>query len=346
MACYYPMDAVVFEDGSVKVLGSSGQRNDIHIQDGHYLRHIQVPCGKCIGCRLEYSRQWAIRCMKELETTQGQSWFLTLTYDNDHLPRKVFEEEASGVRVEMPTLKPKDLQDFVKRLREKLRRRGHKEPFRFFACGEYGDELKRPHYHMIAFNLPLDDLVFYKAIKGHEYYNSEFLDECWNNQGFVVASDVNFECCAYVARYVMKKAKGPDGFSYASDNNLEEEFVRMSRRPGIGRDYYELHKSEIYGHYDPNFKQYYLGYDNIGYQHTLNGSILLKPAKYYDKLFDVESTRDHLLYEKIKARRAKKSERVNQLKMANTSVSSREYRGILERDKQQQTTLLKRELDI
>lgn len=345
MACYYPMDAIQYEDGTVKVLGSSGASNFDHFQDGHYLRHIQVPCGKCIGCRLEYSRQWAIRCMKELETTQGPSWFLTLTYDNEHLPRKVFEEDASGVRVEMPTLKPKDLQDFIKRLREKLRRRGH-EDFRFFACGEYGDELKRPHYHMIAFNLPLDDLEFYKSIRGHEYYNSKFLDDCWLGQGFVVASDVNFECCAYVARYVMKKAKGPDGFSYASSNDLVEEFTRMSRRPGIGRYYYEKNKTKIYGHYDPVFNQYYLGKDNIGYQHTLNGSILLKPAKYYDKLFDVESTRDHLLYQKIKARRAAKALNVNQVKMSQTSVSSIEYRGILERDKQQQSTLLKRELDI
>jgi len=330
MACYYPMEAVKFYDGSVKVTGllEDGTHSRRYLDDSNVKEFLQVPCGKCIGCRLEYSRQWAIRCMKELETTQGPSWFLTLTYDNEHLPRKVFEEDASGVRVAMPTLKPEDLQNFVKRLREKLRRRGH-EDFRFFACGEYGDELKRPHYHMIAFNLPLDDLEFYKSIRGHEYYNSKFLDDCWLNQGFVVASDVNFECCAYVARYVMKKAKGPQGFSYASDNNIVEEFTRMSRRPGIGRAYYELHKDEIYKK------------DNIGYMPTINGPILLKPAKYYDKLYDVEYD-----IEAIREKRQAKSQKINFLKMSQTSVSSTEYRGILERDKEMQTSLLKRELDI
>lgn len=330
MSCYYPMEAVKYYDGSVKVTGAleNGMHSQRFKDDPNVKEFLTVPCGKCIGCRLEYSRQWAIRCMKELETTKGPAYFLTLTYDNDHLPYHSYLEEGSGIKVSMPELRPKDLQDFIKRLRERLRAKGV-ENFRFFACGEYGDELKRPHYHMIAYNLPLDDLEYYKSIRGHEYYNSKFLDECWHNQGFVVASDVNFECCAYVARYVMKKAQGPNGFSYASDNGLVDEFVRMSRRPGIGREYYELHKDEIYKK------------DNIGYLPTQNGPILLKPAKYYDKLYDVEYD-----LEAIREKRVAKAQQVEALKMSQTSVSSIEYRGILERDKAQKISLLKRNLDI
>ena len=344
MACYYPMEAVRFYDGTVKVTGASA--SDFHSAKYKDLvkEFLQVPCGKCIGCRLEYSRQWAIRCMKELETCEGPAYFLTLTYDNEHLPRKTFEEDASGVRVSMPELRPRDLQLFVKRLRENLRRKGV-ENFRFFACGEYGDELKRPHYHMIAYNLPLDDLEFYKSIRGHEYYNSKFLDECWENQGFVVASDVNFECCAYVARYVMKKATGPNGFSYASDNDLCDEFTRMSRRPGIGKAYYDLHKDEIYGHveYDPQLqKAVRVGAkDNIGYMPTINGPILLKPAKYYDKLYDVEYDMQDL-----KEKRADKAQRISMMKMSQTTVSSIDYRRICEEDKQSKIALLKRSIDI
>ena len=331
MSCYYPMEAVRFNDDTIKVTG--------HLEDGFHSRKytnnpnviefLSVPCGKCIGCRLEYSRQWAIRCMNELKYTEGQSWFLTITYDNEHLPRMNYVEEASGVTVGMPTLAPKDLQDFFKRLRERIRRSGGPE-LRFFACGEYGDQLKRPHYHAIVFNLNLDDLKFYKAIRGHEYYNSDFLDDVWGHRGFVVASDVNFEACAYVARYVMKKAKGPEGFSYASENGLVDEFVRMSRRPGIGRKFYEYHKDKMYLS------------DYMGFYPTQKGPIKLKPVKYYDKLFDVD---DHDMMELVKLKRKTESKRANELMMSQTSVSSLEYRAILERDKQSKAALLKRDYE-
>lgn len=331
MPCYYPMEAVRFRDDTIKITGhlENGFHSKMYTNNLNVKEFLSVPCGKCIGCRLEYSRQWAIRCMNELKYTVGQSWFLTITYDNEHLPRMNYVEEASGVTVGMPTLKPKDLQDFFKRLRERIRRAGGGD-IRYYACGEYGEQLKRPHYHAIVYNLNLDDLDYYKSIRGHDYYNSKFLDDVWGNRGFVVASDVNFEACAYVARYVMKKAKGPQGFSYASDNGLVEEFVRMSRRPGIGRQFYEDHKEKMYLN------------DFMGFYPTQNGPIKLKPVKYYDKLFDVD---EHETMELIKKRRREEAKRANELLMSQTSVSSSDYRAILEREKQSKAALLKRDYE-
>jgi len=343
MACYYPMQMVRYGSGDVEYLGPAGDNpmtftyRDPGTLD--FKKFFTVPCGKCIGCRLEYSRQWAVRCMNELKTTEGQSWFLTITYDNDHLPRRTFQAEETGVRVEMPTLRPKDLQDFFKRLRERLRRAG-KPDIRYYACGEYGDELKRPHYHAIVFNLNLDDLVYYKSIRGHEYYNSSFLDSVWANQGFIVCSDVSFEACAYVARYVMKKAKGPAGISYASDNNLEEEFVRMSRRPGIGYQYFLDHKDEMYKIEKDHYGVKHIKNDSMGFYPSNNGPIKLKPVKYYDKLFDVD---EHLDLLRIKASREMKAKRRNEAIMSNMSITSGEYRLVQMRDKEQQLSLLHRD---
>ena len=44
----------------------------------------EIPCGHCIGCRLEYSRQWANRCLLEMQQHE-QNCFITLTYDDEHI---------------------------------------------------------------------------------------------------------------------------------------------------------------------------------------------------------------------------------------------------------------------
>lgn len=96
---------------------------------------IPAPCGKCIACRVNRSEEWAgrIQCEYENACEQGlQSYFVTLTYNDYNLP-------------ENSSLKPKDLQDFLKRLRSRV------GAFRYFACGEYGGKNGRPHYHLCVF---------------------------------------------------------------------------------------------------------------------------------------------------------------------------------------------------
>lgn len=215
---------------------------------------LSIPCGQCIGCRLEKSRQWAIRCSLESQLYQN-SYFLTLTYDDEHLPK-------SG------SLVPDDLQKFLKRLRRYVEYHGSDKKIRFFACGEYGDNFLRPHYHAIIFNLDISDLKsFSTSFSGDIYYTSETINQIWKN-GYVIIGEVTFESCAYVARYVTKKMTGSQADFYYEGR--QPEFVRMSRRPGIGSAWLDQYKSDVYPH------------DYI----VIRDGIKVKPPKYFDKLFE------------------------------------------------------------
>ena len=101
--------------------------------DGKALQNLEVPCGKCIGCRIAKRKEWSLRMLHEL-TYHPQSSFVTLTYDDYHLPPCC-------------SLKKRHLQLFLKRLRKNLGERRIK----YFACGEYGGQTMRPHYHAILF---------------------------------------------------------------------------------------------------------------------------------------------------------------------------------------------------
>lgn len=215
---------------------------------------LSIPCGQCIGCRLEKSRQWAIRCSLESQLYEN-SYFLTLTYDDEHLP-------ASG------SLVPEDLQKFLKKLRRYIEYHVSDEKIRFFACGEYGDNFQRPHYHAIIYNLAIPDLKrFSTSFNGDTYYTSETINQIWKN-GYVIIGQVTFESCAYVARYVTKKITGDQADEHY--NGREPEFVRMSRRPGIGAAWLDKYQTDVYPH------------DYI----VIREGIKVKPPKYFDKLFE------------------------------------------------------------
>ena len=223
---------------------------------------IYVPCGQCVGCRLEYSRQWAMRCVHEFETAGRVGSFITLTYNPDNLPPdgKVHKDHV---------------QKFFKRLRKKFG-----NGIRFFACGEYGHNFKRPHYHAIIFGLQFTDLMIHTVKHGYQYYRSPTLERLWP-YGFSLVGNVTFESAAYVARYVFKKQKGDD-----VDDSLQP-FVLMSRMPGLGHDWYNKYKNQIY----PN--------DFI----VIRDGITCKPPQYYDSLLEKDNPE---LYEQVKkARQAK-----------------------------------------
>lgn len=187
---------------------------------------IKIPCGKCIGCKLEHSRQWALRCMHE-KRMHTASAFLTLTYDNKHLP-------AGN------TLVKRDLQLFMKRLR-KIFGTG----VRFFACGEYGETSGRPHYHVLLLNSDFVDKKPVTTRSEHPYYTSALLSKLWT-AGSHIIGNVDFDSAAYVARYCTKKITGPKAAEHYKGRT--PEFLVMSRRPGIGTAYLEKFKSEMYTH--------------------------------------------------------------------------------------------------
>ena len=288
-SCYHPLRAIrTFNVENINT-GDKVPKAKITVLKGQYnpdnipvnmppnSEYISLPCGKCIGCRLQYSREWADRCMLEA-TYHKDNWFLTLTYDDEHLPKC---KEGSTIH---PLVK-RDVQLFMKRLRKYT---GQK--IRFFACGEYSPS-DRPHYHIILFGLHLDDLKIQKKDpkNGFVYYTSDVISRCWYPEedsgmrpeqrscnGFHLLSSVSWDTCAYTARYVMKKQKGAGARKYEEDN-YTPEFTLMSRKPGIAARFYEDNNDiVIKPHYIP----------------TENGAKLVKSNRYFDKLFDIDYPND------------------------------------------------------
>lgn len=300
MACFHPMILIKRVDMSdpaqrkfameykMRHKGTKEARNnstlivprELAISEGFNLEKsdaIPIPCGNCIGCRLEYSRIWAERAMREASQWKD-NYFITLTYDDDHLPIG-----PKGV----PTLENDAISDFMKELRIYMKREYDVDNIRFFACSEYGTNGERginPHYHIILFNCPFQDLQERHPIpvdgkikwirqydsNGQPLLYSPLAAKAWHHRGTCQIGQVTFESCAYVARYVVKKLKG-DGAQQYIDTGTLPPYSRMSRRPGIGHDWYLEHLNEIY-----NTDNYFLKRgDKV---------ILQKPHRYIDRL--------------------------------------------------------------
>lgn len=233
---------------------------------------IHLPCGQCIGCRLERSRQWAVRCLHEA-SLYDNNCFITLTYNDKHLP----PDRSLDVSV---------FQKFMKRLRFKY----SDQTIRFFHCGEYGELNGRPHYHACIFNFDFPDKEVWKISNGHRLYVSKSLEELWEF-GFSTIGDVTFESAAYVARYIMKKITGDAAEAHYERidpttglvTRLKPEYTTMSRRPGIGKGFFDQFSTDFYPH------------DYV----VVNG-VKVRPPKYYDGL--LELTRPYE-FDAIKERR-------------------------------------------
>lgn len=253
MPCYRPVKAWygnVLSSGKREIVFSSGQAQSC--------LDLALPCGNCIGCRLERARQWAMRCVDEASMYK-RNCFVTLTFDDKHLPMN------RGLDVSV-------FQKFMKR----LRKHAGSCRVRYFHCGEYGSLHGRPHYHGLLFNWDFVDKVFFKTTEsGEKIYLSERLCKLWPF-GYSSVGDVTFGSAAYVARYHLKKVG-----SVVSDNHyldkrtgemLTPEYITMSRRPGIAMNWFSKFRSDVYPH-------------DI---RVVNG-VDTKPAKYYDRLYELEN---------------------------------------------------------
>ena len=238
MACYHPLKG--YEVGLTKNNKTkyhiTSYETDMYNLDGSKMEYIEIPCGKCIGCRLAYSRMWADRCLAEA-TLHESSYFVTLTYNDDNLPDSINPE--TGEIGQYKTLVKRDMQLFMKRLRKNYK---YDNKIRFFLAGEYGSQTARPHYHALLFGLKLDDMQLYKKTPmGFNLYTSEFLNKVWEYKGYVIVAEVTWETCAYTARYIMKKQNG-EGVIWFEENGIQQEFTLMSRKPGIAKEFYEQNK--------------------------------------------------------------------------------------------------------
>lgn len=276
---------------------SEHEWNLLKEREPHYNYTIHK-CGQCIQCRLDYSLEWASRIVCEKESSFN-SLFVTLTYDDDHLP---IGEKG------LPTCLIVHMSSFMKNLRRYCEYHFDAHGVRFYGAQEYGTKSARPHYHLCIFNLPdeiMNDLVQYKvSFNGDIYYNSPILSDIWG-QGHVVIADLCFKSAAYVARYVTKKVNGLGADTYKS-LGIEPECARMSNRPGIGRRYYDINKEKIYQ------------YDRL-YLPSVGG---VAPSAYFDKLYAFE---DPVTMEILKGERSISGNRATIQKKAKTDKEWSEY---------------------
>ena len=290
MPCYSPLKG--WQDRDTKGLTFRRENG---------LQEMEVACGQCLGCRLDYSRMWAMRIVHEscLHEYDRGNCFITLTYRSEH---ECTEEEFKEGYFVPPdwSLKKEHWQLFMKRLRK------HFAPhrIRFFAVGEYGSICKhgldlgivdcplcnvgRPHYHAILFNCSFNDLESYGSANGELRYTSPTLERIWK-YGNVDVAEANFETAAYCARYSLKKVTGVKADEhymqfdeYGVVTWVSPEFALMSRKPGIGKDWYDVWKDDIFG--------------KNGVAVPGKGMVHGVP-RYYDELFKID---DPLKMEEIK----------------------------------------------
>lgn len=280
-------------------------------------KYTLIPCKRCIGCRLDYSREWANRGYLEAKNWE-QNYFVTLTYNNEHLPKN-------------QSLQPKEFSNFIKRLRRELDYKNIQHAgIRFMGCGEYGSDknTKRPHYHVILFNCKLPIETFYNPtiINNAMYYNNTIIEKCWKN-GFSNITDVTWNNIAYTARYITKKIYGKEAKEAYKD--LEPEFFRTSRNPGIAGYYYNDHADEIYQN------------DEIIIRNK-KGSISSKPPKYFDKLLEKDNPE---LLEEIKKTRRKRQKESDKVKAKQTTLTKLQQLAVEERTLENRTLKLLREYE-
>ncbi len=258
MACYHPISAGLSGYSTNFATGKVYRRVIFKQNDPDIIQAVSLPCGQCIGCRLERSRQWAMRCMHEAQL-HTNNCFITLTYDDTHLPSD-------------QSLHYRDFQLFIKR----LRKRYPTTKISYYMAGEYGENFGRPHFHACIFGLDFHDKKLWKRTSsGSLIYRSSDLETLWPF-GYSSIGDVNFESAAYVARYIMKKQTGKNSKNHYTDKETgvikTPEFNKMSLKPAIGLNWYKKYKNDVFPH------------DYI----VLRGQ-KIKPPKYYDLQFKNEN---------------------------------------------------------
>lgn len=371
MSCYYPLIGIpngVNPNGKTNYSIRSYKESVWQDLQAHPPRQgppVKIPCGKCIGCRLDYSRQWANRCMLEAQYyPEGTVWFATITYNNAYAPKVLTEDPETGKKVPALSLRKRDFQLWMKRLRKAF----PDTKIRFFASGEYGSETFRPHYHAILFGLFLVDQEPWQMSSGYQTFLSKTIAKTWSrcyntsretsfsssgskgsnailaegdwrdgNHSFrdgdwlyepfgrIVLSPCSWETCAYTARYTAKKSNTlfPEFYERF---NLEAPFTLMSRRPGIGRQYYEDHKDTLYDY----------RYINIPGQ---EGGLKFTAPRYFDRILETENPE---LLETQKKLRREFAEQTDKAKEDRNTYGYAERLKVEAREKEAVAKMLRR----
>lgn len=226
LACYSPLNAWKGPEGIT-----------FDSKSGYYDMPLQLRCGQCIGCRLKRRQDWTIRAMHEAQLAP-ESCFLTLTYDEEHLP-------------DDHSLDKQHWQKFIKRLRKKH------GAIRYLHCGEYGGETLRPHYHALLFgnsfaldSVPLSSLAGHAASQHNNLRVSETLAQLWP-YGMHTVGPVTVETARYVAGYTVKKQTNATSVERVDPTTGEvwevaPEYATMSRNKGLGYEWLKRFHTDVY----------------------------------------------------------------------------------------------------
>jgi hypothetical protein len=274
-----------------------------------------IPCGQCIGCRIRQREDWTTRIELEArDYPKEQVWFITLTYDDDHVPGMIIKTGEIMRKVQY-TWKPgekrpssvqillyEDIQKFLKRLRK-----ANKGKLRYFVAGEYGEQTARPHYHMILYGWKPTDLENLYKIHHNGYYNSKWLSDIWGMGQIQIAQAVP-ETYRYVAGYVTKKMYeiGDKKANEYYELGQTKPFACMSLKPGLGDKYYQEHKAEIW---------------RQGYIQCTNGKRAQIP-RYYEKQMEAENPQ--------RLWRIKQNRQKNTMEQKRLQLEGQDYKKVLE----------------
>ena len=232
MKCFHPIQGY-------QIPGKNGDKSQVIFKDLGHGQPIEIGCGQCIGCRIKRARHWAVRMVHEAQDHPENS-FITLTYDDEHLPKN------AGLEV-------RDWQLFLKKLRKYLA----PKKIRFYMCGEYGEaedqynKIGRPHFHAIIFGHTFMADAELKREQPKAYY-SHTLESLWGN-GIAEFGPMELGSAAYCAQYTVKKITGQqaeDHYQRLDKNTgllvpIRPEFSTMSRRPGIGKGWYQKYNNDL-----------------------------------------------------------------------------------------------------
>ena len=308
-------------------------------KEGSRLRYGLTGCKKCWACRLNYSIEWAARIIHECEKTPGMNYFVTLTYDNDHVPvldRLEYKDQDGNKQVRYndgtfrPSLNKDDARKFINSLRKYLSRTYNHTGLKFYMCGEYGGQTSRPHFHYILMNCPLNPTKFYDNHideNGKDHWKQKEIEAQWK-KGMIDVALVEFGDAAYVARYGTKLfLKGGTEEDYAK-LGIVKEFTRCSRNPGIGLDFVRRHELDL------------LLTDEIVMKNSSDKTVHVKLPQYYVKKLE-EIYPEYI--DQLKNERQRIAIASNKIKQMKTNLSDKE---MYEREAQElarREGLLKRE---
>lgn len=290
MSCYKPLIRLYNPDnkeisGRVYSLARFSELSgkQLKYEDVMYKPKVMlIPCGQCIGCRIRQREDWTTRIELEARNYNPMEvWFITLTYNDDNVPGMILStgeimrkvqytwkpgsERPESVQILLYT----DIQKFLKRLRK-----AYSGALRYFCAGEYGEQTARPHYHMILYGWKPTDLKQLYKIHHNGYYTSEWMEKLWGH-GQIQIAQAEPATYRYVAGYVTKKMYEIDGkkANVYYELGQPKPFACMSLKPGLGDNYYQAHKDEIW---------------EKGYIQCTNGKRAQIP-RYYEKMMEVEN---------------------------------------------------------